>query len=419
MNKLELLAPAGDITKLKMAILYGADAVYIGGEAFGLRCASKNFDNESMREAVYFAHERGKKVYLTTNIIPHNSDLAAFPGYIENAVNTGVDALIVADLGLFSFIRKNYPEVAVHVSTQANNTNFWTANTWHEMGAERVVLARELSLNEIKTIRENTPETLELEAFVHGAMCVSYSGRCLLSNYLTHRDANKGACAQPCRWNYALVEKTRPGEYFEIGEGDEGSFILNSKDLCMLGHIKELAESGITSFKIEGRVKSEYYVASTIKAYRNEIDKYEKDPENYKFDPKDYAEVLKTSHRPYSTGFYFGKTDENSQVYQSASYVRDYDLMGFVLDYNEETKIATIEQRNKFSVGDEVEFLLPEGEVFSQKVKWLKNEKGEEIENTPHAQMIFTMETEKPVCKNSFLRKGSIENNTEFSEAQK
>lgn len=416
MKKIELLAPAGDITKLKMAILYGADAVYIGGEAFGLRTASKNFDNETMKEAVLFAHERGKKVYLTTNIIPHNSDLASFPRYIENAVNAGIDALIIADLGLFSYVKEHYPDLPVHISTQANNTNYWSAAAWHSMGAQRVVLARELSLNEIKTIRENTPDDLEIEAFVHGAMCVSYSGRCLLSNYLTHRDANKGACAQPCRWKYSLVEETRPGEYMEIGEGENGSFILNSKDLCMLGHIKELAESGITSFKIEGRVKSEYYVASTIKAYRDEIDKYEADPENYKFDPKNYAEVLKTSHRPYSTGFYFGKADEKNQVYASSSYVRDFDLMGFVTDYDPETKIATIEQRNKFSVGDTVEFLMPKGKVFSQKVKWLKNDKGEEIENVAHAQMVFTMQTDKPVCKNSFLRKGCIENNTEFKQ---
>lgn len=416
MKKIELLAPAGDITKLKMAILYGADAVYIGGEAFGLRTASKNFDNDTMLEAVEFAHARNRKIYLTTNVIPHNSDLDAFPHYIENAVNTGIDALIIADLGLFSYVREHYPDLPLHISTQANNTNYWSANAWHKMGAQRVVLARELSLREIKTIRDNTPEDLEIEAFVHGAMCVSYSGRCLLSNYLTHRDANKGACAQPCRWKYALVEETRPGQYMEIGEGENGSFILNSKDLCMIGHIKELAESGITSFKIEGRVKSEYYVASTIKAYRDEIDKYEADPENYKFDPENYAEVLKTSHRPYSTGFYFGKTNENSQVYSSSSYVRDFDLVGFVTDYDPETKIATIEQRNKFSVGDTVEFLLPEGEVFSQEVKWLKNDKGEDIKSVPHAQMVFTMQTDRPVCKNSFLRKGSIENNIEFKQ---
>lgn len=419
MQKIELLAPAGDLLKLKTAIDYGADAVYIGGEAFGLRTASKNFDEKTMAEAVNYAHERNKKVYLTTNIIPHNSDLSAFPKYIENAINTGIDALIIADLGLFSYMKKNYPNFPLHISTQANNTNFWSANAWHDMGASRVVLARELSLNEIKTIRQNTPKDLEIEAFVHGAMCVSYSGRCLLSNYLTHRDANKGACAQPCRWNYALVEQTRPGEYMPIGEGENGSFILNSKDLCMLGHIKELAESGITSFKIEGRVKSEYYVASTVKAYRDEIDKYESDPENYKFDIKSYEEVLKTSHRPYSTGFYLGKTDETSQVYTSSSYIRDYDLVGYVVDYDSDSQIATVEQRNKFSVGDTVEFLVPGKPCFAQKVTNLTNEKGEEIESTPHAQMIFKIKTEKPVFKGCFVRKGSLENNTEFSTLRK
>lgn len=414
MQKIELLAPAGDLLKLKTAINYGADAVYIGGEAFGLRTASKNFDENSMREAVEYAHERGKKIYLTTNVIPHNSDLGAFPKYIENVVKIGVDALIIADLGLFSYMRKNYPDFHLHISTQANNTNYWSANAWYEMGAKRVVLARELSLNEIAQIRKNTPADLELEAFVHGAMCVSYSGRCLLSNYLAHRDANKGACAQPCRWKYSLVEQTRPGEYMPIGEGDDGSFILNSKDLCMLGHIKEFAECGITSFKIEGRVKSEYYVASTVKAYRNEIDKYLEDPANYKFDKKSYDEVLKTSHRPYSTGFYLNKPNENSQVYASSSYVRDFDLVGYVTDYDEKTKTATIEQRNKFCIGDTVEFLMPNSKCFSQKVTNLKNDKGEEIQSTPHAQMIFTMQTNEPVCTGSFVRKGSVENNTEF-----
>ncbi len=419
MNKPELLAPAGDLTKLKTAILYGADAVYIGGEAFGLRTASKNFDDASMKEALDFAHERGKKVYLTTNIIPHNEDIEKFPSYLDNVVMLGIDALIVADLGLFSYIRKAYPDLPLHISTQANNTNYWSANAWHDMGASRVVLAREMSFEEIREIRKNTPESLELEAFIHGAMCVSYSGRCLLSNYLTSRDANKGACAQPCRWKYSLVEETRPGEYMEIGEGDNGSFILNSKDLCMLGYVKELIESGVSSFKIEGRVKSEYYVASTIKAYRDEIDKYFKNPDEYKFDPASYAEVLKTSHRPYSTGFYLGKTNENSQVYSSGSYIRDFDLVGYVLDYNEETKVATIEQRNKFNEGDEVEFLLPNEKCFTQIAKDMKNEKGEAITSTPHAQMIFTMKTDKPVCKDAFLRKGSLENNTEFGVFEK
>ncbi len=407
-NKLELLAPAGDLLKLKIAILYGADAVYIGGEAFGLRTASKNFDLKDMQEGIRFAHERGKKVYLTTNIIPHNEELESFEDYLDSVVALGIDALIVADIGLFSFIRKRYPNIDIHISTQANNVNYLSANVWHDMGAKRVVLARELSIEEVSQIRQKTPNELEIEAFVHGAMCISYSGRCLLSNYLTGRDANKGECAQPCRWNYALVEEKRPGEYFHVGEDEKGSFFFNSKDLCMIEHIPELVKSGITSFKIEGRVKSEYYVATIIKAYRAELDKYIQNPDTYKFDKENLNEVLKVSHRPYTHGFYFGKTDANSQVYDTSSYIRDYDIVGFVLDYNEKTGIATVEQRNKFCVGDTVEIIQPNEPYFSQKVEWLKNATGEYVTSVPHAQMIFTMKTEKPVVPNAMIRKGEL-----------
>lgn len=408
MQKIELLAPAGDLTKLKMAVLYGADAVYIGGEAFGLRTASKNFSYEQMEEGLRFAHERGKKVYLTTNIIPHNEDLAGFADYIDTVVKLGIDAVIVADLGLFSFIRKRHPNLPIHISTQANNTNYLSANAWHEMGAQRVVLARELSLGEIADIRANTPDSLEIEAFVHGAMCISYSGRCLLSNYLTGRDANKGACAQPCRWNYALMEEKRPGEYIHVEEDERGSFFFNSKDLCMISHIPELVQSGITSFKIEGRVKSEYYVATVVKAYREELDRYEKDPEGYRFDPESFNEVLKVSHRPYTTGFYFGKTDENAQVYETSSYIRDYDIVGLVTSYDETTGIATVEQRNKFSVGDTVEIIQPGKPYFSQKVEWLKDTSGAPIMSTPHPQMVFTMPLDAPAVPNAMLRKGAL-----------
>ncbi len=407
-NKLELLAPAGDITKLKMAIQYGADAVYIGGEAFGLRSASKNFNLEEMAEGVRYAHERGKKVYLATNIIPHNKDLEGFEKYLDEVVRIGVDALIVADLGLFSLIRKKHPEIDIHISTQANNVNYLSANVWHSMGAKRIVVARELSLEEIAHIRKNTPDDLEIEAFVHGAMCISYSGRCLLSNYLTSRDANKGECAQPCRWNYALVEEKRPGEYIHVGEDEGGSFFFNSKDLCMIDHIPELVDSGITSFKIEGRVKSEYYVSTIVKAYRAELDRYIKDPLSYKFDPESLNEVLKVSHRPYTNGFYFGKTDENSQVYETSSYIRDYDIVGFILDYDEKTGIATVEQRNKMCVGDTIEIIQPDAPYFSQKVEWIKNADGDEITSTPHAQMIYTLKTDKPVVKNAMIRKGEL-----------
>ena len=407
-NKLELLAPAGDLVKLKMAILYGADAVYIGGEAFGLRTASKNFDLKDMQEGIKFAHERGKKVYLTTNIIPHNADLECFNDYLDSVVSLGIDALIVADIGLFSLIRKRYPDIDIHISTQANNVNYLSANVWHEMGAKRVVLARELSLEEIRQIRENTPSELEIEAFVHGAMCISYSGRCLLSNYLTKRDANKGECAQPCRWNYALVEEKRPGEYIHVGEDEQGSFFFNSKDLCMIEHIPELVKSGITSFKIEGRVKSEYYVSTVVQAYRTELDRYIADPEGYEFDTESLNEVLKVSHRPYTHGFYFGKTDANSQVYETSSYIRDYDIVGFITDYDEKTGIATVEQRNKMNVGDTIEIIQPGKPYFSQKVEWLKNAEGEDITSTPHAQMVYTMKTDKPVTKNAMIRRGEL-----------
>ncbi len=407
-NKLELLAPAGDLVKLKMAILYGADAVYIGGEAFGLRTASKNFDLKDMQEGIKFAHERGKKVYLTTNIIPHNADLGCFNDYLDSVVSLGIDALIVADIGLFSLIRKRYPDIDIHISTQANNVNYLSANVWHEMGAKRVVLARELSLEEIRQIRENTSSELEIEAFVHGAMCISYSGRCLLSNYLTKRDANKGECAQPCRWNYALVEEKRPGEYIHVGEDEQGSFFFNSKDLCMIEHIPELVKSGITSFKIEGRVKSEYYVSTVVQAYRTELDRYIADPEGYEFDTESLNEVLKVSHRPYTHGFYFGKTDANSQVYETSSYIRDYDIVGFITDYDEKTGIATVEQRNKMNVGDTIEIIQPGKPYFSQKVEWLKNAEGEDITSTPHAQMVYTMKTDKPVTKNAMIRRGEL-----------
>lgn len=408
MQKPELLAPAGDLEKLKMAVLYGADAVYIGGENFGLRVASKNFDRVQMEEGIRFAHERGVKVYVTVNIIPHNTQLHGFEAYLDMLCEIGADAVIVADLGLFSMVRRLHPEMSVHVSTQANNVNYETVQMWHKLGAERVVLARELSLTEIKEIREKTDPALELEAFVHGAMCISYSGRCLLSNYLTKRDANLGACAQPCRWKYALVEEKRPGEYMEISESENGTFIFNSKDLNMIAHIPELVKSGITSFKIEGRVKSEYYVATVVNAYRREIDRYFADPENYVFDENALEEVLKVSHRPYCTGFYFGKTDENSQVYENSSYIRDYDIVGFILDYDETTGIATVAQRNKFSVGDTVEIMQPGKPYFAQKVEWMKNAAGEDIDCVPHAEMVFTMKLDKPACKNAMIRKGEL-----------
>ena len=405
MRKPELLAPGGSLEKLKVAILYGADAVYVGGEAFSLRVAAENFSFEEMKEGLSFAHERGKKVYLTANILPHNKDIKEFEEYIKSIAPLGFDAVLVADPGMVQIIKENAPDLPIHISTQANNVNYKSAEFWYKQGAKRVVLAREMSMDEIREIRANTSPELELEAFVHGAMCVSYSGRCLLSNYLTSRDANQGACAHPCRWNYALMEETRPGEYMPVFENERGTFIFNSKDLCMIEHIPEIVESGITSLKLEGRVKTSYYVATIVKAYREEIDRYIADPENYKFDKSQLDELRKVSHRPYSTGFYYGKPDENSQVYTSSSYIRDYDLIGIVTDYDAETKIATISQRNRFFVGDEVEIMQPQKPFFKQKITYMENEKGEAIDVAPHAAMTLKIPMDEPVVKDAMLRK--------------
>lgn len=405
MNRPELLAPGGDLEKLKTAILYGADAVYIGGEAFSLRVAADNFSIDDMKEGIRFAHERGKKVYLTANIIPHNKDIDEFEHFIEEIRPLGFDAVLIADLGMFDMMRTLAPEIPVHISTQANNVNYRSACAWHKMGAERVVLAREMSFDEIREIRRRTPPELEIEAFVHGAMCISYSGRCLLSNYMTQRDSNQGACSHPCRWNYALMEQTRPGEYMPVYENERGTFIFNSKDLCMIRHIPEIIESGITSLKIEGRVKSSYYVATIVQAYRQEIDRYLADPESYKFNEDSFAELCKVSHRPYTTGFYFGKPNQNEQVYTTNSYIRDYDLIGIVTDYDPETKIATISQRNRFFVGDEIEIMRPGKPYFTQTVEHMENENHESIDVAPHAAMTLYMKMNEPVEKDSMLRK--------------
>lgn len=407
MQKPELLAPGGDLEKLKIAVLYGADAVYIGGESFSLRVASDNFSIEDMREGIRFAHERGKKVYLTANILPHNHDMDEFEEFIRQIRPLGFDAVLIADLGMFAMMRELAPEIPIHVSTQANNINYRSARAWYDMGAERVVLAREMSFDEMREIREKTPPELELEAFVHGAMCISYSGRCLLSNYMIGRDSNQGNCAHPCRWNYALMEETRPGEYMPVYENERGTFIFNSKDLCMIKHIPELAASGVTSWKIEGRVKSAYYVATIVKAYRDEIDRYFADPEHYRFDEESYRELCKVSHRPYTTGFYFDRPGASEQVYTTNSYIREYDLIGMVLDYDEQTQIAVITQRNRFFVGDTIEVMRPDAPFFTQKVTYMENEAGESIDVAPHAAMILKMKMDQPVCKYAMLRKKS------------
>lgn len=405
MKKPELLAPGGSLEKLKTAIDYGADAVYIGGEAYSLRVASENFSTEDMKEGIKYAHDRGKKVYLTANILPHNDDIEMFKEFITEVRPLGFDAVLIADLGLFGMVSELAPELPIHISTQANNVNYASAVMWHKLGAKRVVLAREMSFKEIKEIRSKIPPELELEAFVHGAMCISYSGRCLLSNYMINRDANQGHCAHPCRWNYKLVEETRPGQYMDVFENERGTFIFNSKDLCTIEHIPELMNSGISSLKIEGRVKTSYYVATVVGAYRREIDRYFEDPKNYTFNKAELEELCKVSHRPYTTGFYFHKPDENSQVYTSSSYIREYDLVGIVQEYDENTGIAKITQRNKFSKNDEIEIIQPYKPFFTQTVNTMKNENGEDIQSAPHAEMIVYINCDKPVVPGAMLRK--------------
>lgn len=358
MKRVELLAPAGDLEKLKYAIIYGADAVYIGGQVFGLRAAAKNFSLEEMKEGIEFAHVRGKRVFLVLNIIPHNEDIHYLEQYIEQIKDLGLDAVILSDPGTFMFVKQYAPSLEVHLSTQANNTNFMSANFWHAQGVKRVILARELSFNEISEIRAKTPMTLELESFVHGAMCISYSGRCLMSNYMAGRDANRGACAQPCRWEYNLVEKTRPGEYFPVEETEEGTFFFNSKDLCMIQSIPDLIKSGLDSLKIEGRMKTIYYVASIVRAYRQAIDTFYKDPDNYVYNPEWFEEIQKVSHREFTSGFYDHKPTHEDQLYSTSSYVRTYDFLGIIKAYNAETGMATIEQRNHFKIGDKIEIIL-------------------------------------------------------------
>jgi U32 family peptidase len=405
MRKIELLAPAGNMEKLRMAIIYGADAVYIGGEKFGLRASAGNFNIEEIKEAVHFVHEQCKKLYVTVNIIPHNEDFIGLSEYLKDIEDAGVDAIIFSDPGVYLVAKESVPNMELHLSTQANNTNYRSAEFWHKQGVKRIVLARELSFEEIKETVEKSPEDLEFETFVHGAMCMSYSGRCLLSNYMVGRDANKGECAHPCRYKYYLVEERRPGQYMPIEEDERGAYIFNSKDLCMIEYIPELVDAGITSFKIEGRMKSAYYVASVVRAYRMAIDSYLADPLKYVFKQEWLEEFSKASHREFSTGFYNNKPDSSGQVYDSSAYVRDYAFTGLVLEYNEETGIATVEQRNKMILGDEIEVIGPKRDMFAQKLEKMWNADGEEIESAPHPQMIIKIKMAKPVAKFDILRR--------------
>ncbi|MCF6465651.1 peptidase U32 family protein [Clostridium sp. Cult2] len=405
MKKPELLAPAGDLEKLKMAIVYGADAVYLGGEQFGLRKASKNFSIDEIKEGVEFAHNRGRKVYVTMNIVPHNEDLVGLEDYVVELYQSKIDGVIVSDPGIFSIIKRTVPDLPIHLSTQASVTNYETIMFWYDLGIRRIVLARELSLKEIEEIINKIPDDLEIETFVHGAMCISYSGRCLLSNYMAGRDANRGDCAHPCRWKYNLVEEKRPGEFFPVFEDEKGTFIFNSKDLCMIEHIPSLVRAGIRSFKIEGRVKSSYYVATVIRSYRMAIDEYFKGPENYIFNKDWIDEIKKASHRDFTTGFYFGKPTEEDQVYTSSSYIRGYDYVGLILDYDSDSGLATIEQRNRIFVGDEVEIFGPGKKHFIQTVEKMWDEEGEEIDVAPHPQQIIKMKIKEPVGSWYIIRK--------------
>ena len=405
MKKIELLAPAGDINKLKTAVEYGADAVYLGGESFGLRKASKNFSLEDIKWAADYLHESGKTLHVTLNIIPHDKDMMGVEDYIKKLYDIGVDALIVADPGMFMKVKEVAPDFPIHISTQGSVTNAETVKFWQKLGAERVVMARELSLKEVSDIIKEVGDSIEIETFAHGAMCMSYSGRCLLSNYMTGRDANMGDCAQPCRYKYHLVEEKRPGEYFPIEEHDEGTFIMNSKDLCMIEHIDDLIEAGIASLKIEGRVKSEYYLATVIRSYRMAIDAYYADRENYKYDPYLLEEIKKVSHRDFTTGFFYGKANENSQVYEDNSYIRGYDFVGIVLDYDKDSKIATIEQRNRVFVGDEIEIFGPGIKHFDYKIERMLDDKDKEIEVANKAKQIFKIKIDKPIEKGFILRR--------------
>lgn len=384
MRKTELLIPAGSLEVLKVAVNYGANAVYIGGEAFGLRAKAHNFTIDEMKEAVQYCHAHNVKLYVTANIFAHNDDLDGVRSYFEQLIPVGIDALIISDPAIFMLAKEILPDVDIHISTQANNTNYGIYRFWYQQGAVRVVSARELSLEEIKQIREHIPDDMEIESFVHGAMCISYSGRCLLSHFLTGRDANQGACTHPCRWKYSVVEEKRPGEYFPVEEDDRGTYIFNSKDLCMVDHIPDLMDAGIDSFKIEGRMKTALYVATVARTYRKAIDDYKKDPNLYKANLPYYRkEIGKCTYRQFTTGFYYGKTTSDSQVYDSNEYVKDYIYIGTIEEVDE-NGFAHFIQRNKFSTGQEVEAMLFDGSNKYLTVRAIYNEKGESMESAPH-----------------------------------
>ena len=404
MQKMELLAPAGNMDKLKMALLYGADAVYLGGKSFGLRAFSDNFSLEEMEEAVRYAHGLGKKVHVTVNIFPHNADLNGLPEYLTSLRDIHVDAVLIADPGIFSLARQIVPDLPIHISTQANVTNWASAKFWHDAGAKRVVMAREVSLKDVKAIHDKVP--VELEGFVHGAMCISYSGRCLLSNYFTeNRDSNRGQCVQCCRFKYNVVEEKRPGQYFPVMEDERGTYIFNSKDLCLLPYLPDLYDAGLCSLKIEGRMKSVHYVATVVKVYRQAIDAYERDPEHFRVLPEWVEELEKISHRPYTRGFSVSRPTEADQVYSHSSNTQTHEFIGLVRSYDAERKLAWIEQRNHFKVGQTVEFLQPKGRLVRCVVRRILDEDGQDLDAARHAQQVVAVPVDEPLEAYSMMRR--------------
>jgi hypothetical protein len=395
MNRnIELLIPAGSLEVLRTAVDYGADAVYIGGEMFSLRAKAKNFSKEDMLEGIAYAHSKGKKVYVTANILAHNDDLEEAKKYFEELKTIKPDAVIISDPGIFAIAKEVMPEMEIHISTQANNTNYATYKFWWQLGATRVVTARELSLEEIKKIRKNIPEDMEIETFVHGAMCMAYSGRCLLSNYMAGRDANRGACTHPCRWKYSVVEENRPGEYMPVYENERGTYIFNSKDLCMIEHIPALVEAGIDSFKIEGRMKTALYVATVARTYRKAIDDYIKSPDLYKDNLEWYKEEIgKCTYREFTTGFFFGKADDKTQIYDNNTYVKNYIYLGTVENIDGDNRLY-FEQKNKFFVGDTIELMKKNGDNIFVNILSIKDEDGNEQESAPHPKQKLVVEIE-------------------------
>lgn len=400
----KLLAPAGNLDKLIMAVEYGADEVYFAGKSMGMRAGGKNFTSKDLENGIEYCHKHGKKSNITVNIVPHNDDLKGIEEYLKYLQKIGADALIVADPGVIEIVKQTISDMRIHLSTQANTTNYHTANFWYKQGVNRIVLARELSFKEIEEIVKNSPKDLEFETFVHGAMCISYSGRCLLSSFMTGRFSNKGDCAQACRWKYNLVEEKRPGEYYPIEENDEGTFIMNSKDMCMVEHLQKFKDLGIKALKIEGRNKSEYYTAIAVRSYRNALDELEK-PENERNTQYWKEEVEKSSHRDFSYGFFFGNPYKDGQLYTSSSYIRTYDVVGIIRSYDKETRIAVVEQRNKFSEGDLLECFGPRHKHFEVVARNIQDEKGNKIDSAPHAQMIVKMEIHEEVEPYYILRK--------------